>query len=312
MSRRPDFVIIGAQKAGSSLLHHSLRAHPQVWLSPAEDPFFRDPVFQEADLDHHFGVAYGGRSEARIGMKCPDYLACQEVPERLHRLLDVPDLLLTLRNPVDRALSAYFWWMRWGLIPVLPAEEGLRAILDARLATPGQLSDEILDWGRYGEHVARYLSIFPREKLHVIVDDDFRRDPASAVRSTFAFLGVRQDVPLPPSTDDNPGIYSLDRLRFLQRRNRYILQWDESSTFASIPKPRRPLHRLVSNVVAGTDRYLLSRVYGNAKPRLSARLRADMHAFYRDDIDRLADLLGISVASWAPSASAGSAVPRAD
>lgn len=303
-ARRPDFAIVGAMKAGSSLLHNALREHPDVWLPPFEDPYFRDPVFRADDMPE-FERRYAARDERRIGMKCPDYLARPEVPARLRTLLHDPDIIVTLRDPVGRALSAYFWWMRFGMVPVRPAEEGLRDAL--RLARQG--SDDpvtqLLDWGLYGRHLSCYLEQFPREKVLVNTDDELRGDPAAVVRQIYEFLGVRPDVAAPSaSTRDNPGIYSLERLRFLQRRSRFVLHWDETGTYPSIPKPRTPVPRAFSNAVAAVDRYLLSRVYDNDRPQLSPELTADLYAFYRDDVDRLESMLGRDLSTWRERAAA--------
>lgn len=299
MSRRPDFVVIGAQKAASSFLQSSLRRHPQMWLPAGEDPFFRDPVYDPAGLAG-FARPYSRRRELRLGMKCPDYLGRPEVPARLHRDLAVPDLIVCLRDPVQRALSAYFWWMRWGLIPIAPAEEGLRRILDGTHDAGEQVVAPILDWGRYHHHLSRYLEIFPREKLLVLLDEDLRRDAPAAIRRAHEFLGVDPDRS-PPSTGgtrDNAGVYSLERLRLLNLRNRHMLHWDADRTHPTIPKPRNPLTRLYCNAIAATDRYLLARIHRDPKPVLSAELTGRLHAFYRDDLARLAGLIERDLTRW--------------
>lgn len=297
--RAPDFVVIGAQKAASTLLQASLRQHPQVWLPPrGEDPYFRDPVYDPARFDR-FTAQYAPRTERRVGIKCPDYLGRPEVPARLRRDLFVPDLIVCLRDPVQRALSAYFWWLRWGMIPLEAPEQGLRKILDGVHDAEAHVVAPILEWGRYGEHVGRYLEHFPREKLLVLLDDDLRRDATTTIRTTYEFLGVDPGAaPASVATRDNAGVYAMPRLRFLNLRSRYMLQWDEHRTFSAIHKPANPASRLYCNAVATVDRYLLSRVYGNAKPTLSAELTGRLHDYYRDDLHRLEDLIGRDLSAW--------------
>lgn len=292
MTRLPDFVIIGAQKAASTLLLHSLRRHPDAWLPAAEQPCFRDPLYAPGGFDE-FARPYARRTETRLGLKCPDYLARPEVPSRLAADLNGPDLIVCLRDPVARAVSAYFWKVRWGVIPVLPVEEGLRRILDGGLRDHDPTVGEVLDWGNYGAHLSRYLEHFDREKILVLLDDELRRAPTETVNRVTGFLGIIDLDPEPPGRRArNEGVYSLPRLRFLQRRTSVTLQWNAERTYYSIPKPRRPDCRLFSLGVAGIDHVILSRVHGNPRPRLSAELDRALRDHYRDDLRLLETLIG--------------------
>jgi hypothetical protein len=303
VSRRPDFVIIGAQKAASTLLMHTIRRHPDAWTPEIEQFYFRDPVYDWIDAKE-FLAAYAERPERRLGLKCPDYLGRPEVPARLAADLDVPDLIVCLRDPVSRALSSYFWKMRWGIIPVMPAEEGLRRILDGELRDVDKSVGDVLGWGLYGEHLTRYLEHFPREKLLVLMDDELRRAPADTIDRITGFLGIGGLEPDAPSRRArNEGVYPLPRMRFLQKRSTVLLHWDADRTFHSVLPPTRPDHRLFSLAVAGIDHYVLSRVYGNARPQLSAELTTALHDYYRDDVRALESLLGLDT-GWIATAQA--------
>jgi hypothetical protein len=296
--RLPDFVIIGAQKAASTLLMHSLRNHPQAWLPPAEEPFFRDPVFATRTVAD-FAAAYADRTEPRLGLKCPDYLGRPEVPGRLADVLGAPDLVVCLRDPVARAVSAYFWRVRWGQLPVLPVEVGLRRILDGGLRDVDASVGEVLEWGLYGRHLERFADLFGLAAMHVLVDDDLRTAPDATMRRVTRFLGLAERGIGPIGRRGvNEGVYSPTRLRFLQCRSRWVLTWDAERTFASIPKPRNPALRLASAAVAGIDRTVLARVCENRRPTLPPDLEADLRAYYRDDVHRAEELLGRDL-GWA-------------
>jgi hypothetical protein len=290
--RLPDFVIIGAQKAASTLLLNSLRDHPEAWLPAAEEPYFRDPVFASRTLED-FAAPYAGRREPRLGLKCPDYLARPEVPARLAGILGDPQLVVCLRDPVARAVSAYFWRIRWGMLPVLPVEEGLRRILDGGLREYDPLADEILEWGLYGRHLERFGEHFAPDRMLVLVDDELRAAPDVTMDRAARFLGITErGVGEVGRRGTNEGVYSPARLRFLQRRSRFVLNWNEDRTFASIPKPDRALPWLASAAVAAVDQLLLARVFDNTRPRLSASLEAELREYYRADVERAEALLG--------------------
>lgn len=295
-ARLPDFVIIGAQKAASTLLLNSLRSHPQAWLPASEEPYFRDPVYAE-DGFAAFAAPYAHRREGRLGLKCPDYLARPEVPPRLAELLRIPDLIVCLRDPVARAVSAYFWKVRWGLLPVMPLDEGMRRILDGGLRDEDPSAGEVLEWGRYGKHLTRYLEFFPREKIMILLDEDLRRTPADAMNAVARQLGiVERGVGAVSRRDANEGVYSRARLRFLQLRTPLVLTWDADRTYAQIPKPRRLIPGLANGLVGAVDSEVLSRMFDNSRPALSAEIDAELREYYRDDLEVLKRLLGRDLA----------------
>ena len=294
----PNFVIIGAQKAASTALLNSLRQHPEIWMPAEEDAFLRDPVFSKEKIGE-FQVKYSGHKEKIIGLKCPDYLARSEVPNRLAPLLPNPKLLLIVRNPVERAISAYFWRVRWGVLPIVNPSTGLHDLMDGKYAGIDPTSAEVLEWGLYFRHICNYLRYFAADDMLILNDRDLRADPAKSLSETLAFLGATQsELPLPVSDSSNAGVYAPQRLRFLQLRNRYILKWNSERTYYTIFRPRNPAQRAYSNMIAATDRWLLSRVYGNAKPDLSPEVLERLNDYYRADSRSFQELLGREMVGW--------------
>lgn len=297
-TRLPNFVIIGAQKAATTTLEGWLARHPDVWMPDTEEAHFRDPVYQKRDLEE-FARQYAGRDARMLGLKCPDYLGRPEVPARLANDLDMPRLLVSLRNPVQRAVSAYFWNMRWGTIPIADLNTGLRTILDGPSSPGNPYPQEILDWGLYGKHVTRYLTVFPLDHLHVLLEEDFRV-PDVAWRSSARFLDLDPDILEVGATarSRNEGIYSLARLRFLQVRTPSVLRRDARTGYATIDKPTNPAVRAFSNAVAATDRFVLRPWFDNKPPALEADVRNRLIDFYREDVLALQDLLSRDLTDW--------------
>lgn len=299
-AKLPDFVIIGAQKAASTLLQVWLRQHPDVWLPTHENPAFRDPVYSKSAL-RRLSEQYAGRVQHRLGMKCPDYLGRVEVPARLHADLVEPQLIVCLRNPIDRALSAYFWRMRWGLLPVAPANVGLQRILDGEYSGHDPTVGEVLNWSLYHQHLSRYLKYFPREKILILFDDDLRHSPEGVLTELHEFLSISSiSLSMAPRAEANVGIYSLERLRFLQGCSKHMLLWDDAKTYASLRFPSNPVKLAKIYGIAGVDRYLLSRLHSNVKPVLPADLTHRLWRYYAADVGALATLVGRDLSSWSP------------
>lgn len=297
---KPDFAIIGAQKAGSTALMRVLGEHPQVHMPPGETRYFRDPWYQMESADV---LDAAMRTEKpwvrRRGIKSPDLLGDPPCARRLRDALGEIDLIAILREPVDRAISAYFYYMQWGLLPLDAAETGLRGILSGGYADHPRAA-EILEFGLYGKHLHRFAEVFPAGRLVTILDDDLRADFTDAARQIVEHLGVDTSIPLkaPARLRTNEGVYSQTRLRFLQRRHRYLLRSYPGFPGKYLQGAAGLRPKLLDKGIAAVDRLVLARVLDNSKPEISAQLRADLYEYYRDDIRRVSEFLGRDLRRW--------------
>lgn len=297
MADQLSFVIIGAQKGGSTVLAAAAAEHPQISMPTSEVPVFRDPVYSDEAVGEFWKAASESPNDRAFGIKCPDYLGRPEAASRLSQLPTQPKLLACLRNPVDRAISHYFWQVRWGLLPLEDPNVGLTKVMDGDYAAVNGTASDILEWGEYAKHLATWRSAFSDQSIHVLLLEDLRR--ASTFADVFRFLYVDEDfVPTAQNLIVNEGVYPRQRLRFLRLRNRYVLHWYDGRSYANIFRPTRPYPHFVCNVVAAVDQFGLARIYGNTKPEISADVRTRLKQFYSADIERLEIDLGRSLAHW--------------
>jgi Sulfotransferase domain len=214
-SRRvlPDFLIIGAQKSGTSSLYSYLDQHPQVRGSmPKEVHYFdgglEDGVDTYAQGERWYRAHFPLASEMAPGQQAyeasPLYLLHPLVPERIASLLPRVKLVAILRNPTNRALSHYFHNVRnnakrrfqedLGPGAAMAAEEGRLADVLAR----GDYKSEAYRAytykarGRYLEQLERYFACFPRENLLVLRAEDLFEDPAGLMGGLCDFLGLER------------------------------------------------------------------------------------------------------------------------
>ena len=297
---KPDFVIIGAQKAGSSALMRHLADHPQLFLPRDETRYFRDPWFQFEDPSVlEDAVATTKPGVRRRGIKCPDLLALPTAPQRVRDELGPVPLIAVLREPVSRAISAYYWYMQWGWLPIAPPEEGLRLLLDGTYEREFPRSAEILDYGRYGTHLERWLQVFPREDLHMLLTDDLRTDPRSTAAELFGFLGVDRDVTIATAGKQvNEGVYSERRLRLLRHRHPHIMRSYAGHPGTYVQKPATARGWLVDRSIAALDRLVLARVLDNSKAPISAEVHTLLGEYYRTEIAKLAKILDRDLSAW--------------
>ena len=183
MSRLPNFLYVGPDKAGSSWLHEVLLKHPDVYLSPAKDLYYFDRYYDRGTA-WYASQFRGAREERIVGEVCQDYLFHPQAAERIHATLGAVRVMVSLRDPVERAWSSYLYMRKHGIGPDTFGE-ALRS------------RPELLEHGRYATALDRFLQRFPRELVHVALFDDLGRDPQAFLDAVTRFLGV-DDLPLAP------------------------------------------------------------------------------------------------------------------
>ncbi len=211
----PDFLVIGAQKAGTTALYAYLRWHPGI-----TGPSWKEVSF----FDRHWARGegwYGGqfplRSEGKlVGEASPSYLFHPLAPERARAVVPNAKLVALLRDPVDRAYSQYQHEVALGREPLsfedaLDAEdERTRGEVERLVADPRAFSRAWWDHtyaarGLYAEQLERWLAVFPREQLLVVPTDELGERPAETYASILAFLGAA-----PHELADYPRVFDRD------------------------------------------------------------------------------------------------------
>lgn len=123
----PNFIIIGAQKSASTFLQACLNDHPDIYMPYGETPFFESPDYERNNI-RDLEKIFVDRDEKCIGIKRPTYIGKPEVPERILAHLPNAKLIAVLRNPIDRAISAYFHNINYGFIPAIDVETGSKSL----------------------------------------------------------------------------------------------------------------------------------------------------------------------------------------
>ena len=205
----PDFLVIGAPKAGTTALHAALAGHPALYMSPIKEPKFflsdgppptrggpgdaltyREHVWKRADYEALFEAAPGGTLR---GESTPLYMYDREAMRRIRGLLPEARLIAIIRDPVERAHSNWTHLWSAGLEPVgdfiQACEEEKR-----RIAAGWASFWHYTALGRYGEQLEHIFSLFPREQVYVIRYRQLVDQPATTLDGIFGFLGVEPGV----------------------------------------------------------------------------------------------------------------------
>src|SRR4051794_13984507 len=204
---RLDFIVAGVQKAGTTALHYFLAKHPHIALP-------RDQALHFFDKQEHFegapdyGILHGnfdgGWRWRTAGEVTADYVYYSPALERIARYNPDMKLIISLRNPTDRAFSHWNMRRAKGREPL----EFLDAIKrDQEQIGSGTLRGNAhLERGFYASQLERVFDFFPREQVLLIKYEDFRRDYAQTINRLFDFLEVRRLTNL-KNKEQNTGPY---------------------------------------------------------------------------------------------------------
>lgn len=293
----PNFLIIGAAKAGTTALYHYLKQHPQVYMSPnketnffafeGQEPGFSGPGDEEISrsavvtleaYEEQFKAVSG---EVAIGEASPWYLYSSRAAKNIRRHIPEAKIIAVLRNPVDRAFSSYLHVIRDGR-ETLGFEEGLHAE-EERITQGWEFIWHYRRAGFYATQVERFLDLFPREQVRFYLYDDLLTDSTLFLRDVYEFLGVDTssvvDTSLKPNATGVPKNWLLGQL--LLRPNPL-----KSTAKLLIPKQLR------YNMGQRINQRLLE------KPSLSEETRWKLLGHYRDDILALQNLIERDLSAW--------------
>ena len=291
--RRPNFFIVGAPRSGTTAMYEYLRQHPEVFM-----PYRKEPGYFGSDLtkgppylteQSYLALFAGAKNEKRLGEATVWYLYSETAPREIREFAPDARIIIMLRDPVEmiHSLHAHFLYTDdeeiAGFAEALAAEEDRRA---GRRLPPHARRPEGLQYrrcGRYAPFVRRYLDVFGRENVSVIIFDDFRTDTAAVYRETLEFLDVQPGF-RPAFEVVNPS----KRSRSL-RLQRAIHSPSFTRAIARLPDPAH--HRVWR---------LLKRLNmrPEERPTLDPELRRRLRAEFAPSVEELAGLLGRDLSAW--------------
>lgn len=197
----PDFLVIGAMKAGTTTLFAALNEHPRMLRPRRREIHFFGRKFPRGLqwYRRHFATGKELRQFSAItGEGSTSYLANANVPARIRRVLPNVKMIALLRDPVDRAISNFFHEQRTGR-ETLGLEEALLAEGERLRRHPlgkqgGMGFLAYRNRGLYAEQLKRYFALFPREQILVLQSEAFFADPQPVFARVCRFLGLEPEL----------------------------------------------------------------------------------------------------------------------
>lgn len=318
--RLPNFFIAGAPKTGSTSLYRYLCQHPQIYMSPVKEPnYFSSevrpaafhPEFRRAaeagaenlrrflnhpvpGVPHPQGIVrerkdylklfQGAAGEIAVGEASVCYLWSATAAANIREAVPDARIITILRDPVERAFSQYLHNARDGVVRGSFGKQIELAVSNTRREF--QPLYPFLENGLYYAQVRRYLDLFPRENIRIYIYEEAWKAPAVLLADISKFLGVD------PSFQPDLSFKELERRAPRSLTAHYLLRKTGAGARLRALLPNGSL----PDALRSGARAMLFKPRGSAA--MDARDRQTLRDYYREDVGKLAALLGREFGNW--------------
>lgn len=294
----PNFLIIGAAKAGTTSLYYYLRQHPDIFMSPIKETnFFAYDVstieeftnLTENDFPVKSIVEYQklflhGDHKKAIGEASPRYLWQPTAPLNIKKYIPDAKLIVIFRNPVQRAFSGYLMYFSQGR-----EKRSFSQAIDDEIKMSesgkwplGRMT--YISLGFYSKQLSNYFQYFDRDQFKIILYDDYKSDLDGTLHQVFKFLDV-----------------GIIQLRSLPRHN--VSGLPKSRLVHFLLKPRKmtkTIRRYLPQTVHDPifNYFMGIKERNMMKPLIESDIRRKLIGIFREDILLLQDLIDRDLTSW--------------
>jgi Sulfotransferase family len=210
----PEFFVVGHHKCGTSALWEMLRRHPQIYMPEVKETWYFSPELRSPKkarrprpdrpetLEQYLALFAAATPDQRIGENSPAYLMSAHAAERIRDAQPDARIVAIFREPASFLRSFHLQCLRnhvetekdFGKALALEAARREGKNVPRHSSRPHELlySDHV----KYVQQLQSYEAVFPRERILVLIYEDFRRDNEATVRRVLSFLDVDDSLPL--------------------------------------------------------------------------------------------------------------------
>ena len=268
----PNFLIVGAMKAGTSSFSSHLSQHPEIFIAPKELHYFNSEGNYKKGPEYYRGKFSSQVSFKAIGEKTPSYSYHPKAAQRIHELLPNVKLIWLFRDPVNRAYSHYNFFVQRGMEKTT-FENALKR---ERSGLNNKHVMNYLDRSIYSKQVQHFLRFFSLSQMLFVKYEDYIRDPQGELSRACEFLKVDQTFQFASQIRKNPT--RMPKNRVLQYYIRKLKKKGNGSIY-------RILRRLNTNKLPGY-------------PMLESPLRNELKAYFAPYNMELQKITGLDIRGW--------------
>lgn len=272
----PDFIGIGPARSATTWLYDCLNSHPQICMAQWDKKTHFFDLYFERGTEWYENFYSHCPEGSKSGELTETYIFYDEIPQRIHEHYPDVKIFTCLRNPVDRAFSAYNHLIRDGAI----TDTFEQAIEKYRKAL---ITDSL-----YYDRLKPYFSLFTREQIHVSFFEDVNEDPVSFLKDIYGFLGVDNEFS-PPDHEQKRNVTENPRFPLLNKMMLFTHFWLRD-------------HDLYKYFLPLKNSKIIQRIrfkdQQGPPPSMTPEARKKLHDIFDPQIVALADLIERDLSHW--------------
>ena len=277
---KPDFIIIGAQKAGTTSLHYYLSCHPEIGMSSTKELkfFVREMNWTRGWAWYQDQFPAQGRIFGEASPQYTQFPNFEGVPRRIHQHLPEVKLIYVLRDPIERTISHYLQ-----RVSEFAEERPFEKILELPLN-----QNNYLNTSRYYFQLEQYLPYFAGEQFYFTTLERLKTDQRGVLRELFQFLDVDADF-----YDEQQFSRVLNDSRIKKQKGWVGRLIYPRAVRNLVRKPFVPhlVKRTLKRLVILTGKPL-------QPPRITREMLDRMAALFREDVQRMSRFTGLTFSEW--------------
>lgn len=198
MDFKLDFAVIGIQKSATTWLYKCLQQHPDIDLrnNKREFDYFGSPNYHKNGKEWYTSLFQNDGSKLK-GCVSVEYIEDVKMPSFLQQHNPDLKIIISIRPPIHRLISAYHWGIRKSLLPNLPLEKGLQQLLqhyDGNIENDyTRFYLDLINRGLFSERLANFAAVFPANQIHIIQYNDIKKNPKNVMIDLFKFLKINHN-----------------------------------------------------------------------------------------------------------------------
>jgi len=277
----PNLFMVGAPRTGTTSLYEYLNNIPEIYMSPNKEPHFfafdavpyLNPI---RNKEMYLNLFEKVGDEKFLGEGSTHYLSYLDAPKLIHKVSPHAKIIIGLRDPVDRLVSHYLLRKHAERFRLLFHEQIQREL---KFSNSTKEMFPIMKFSKYAEDVKRYLDIFGKNQVKIIIFEEFVKDPKKTVEDILRFLGLNQS--LANFKDD---VY-----------NQYVGRAVPRGKLSQLILDKSAKSKIIKKIIPySTRRFLENKTLTKKepKPKIDQADRELLIDFYKDDVKKLENLLG--------------------
>lgn len=276
-----DFIGIGAQKSATSWIYKMLIQHPEICgFYGKETHFFSDDDKYDKGIEYYKEFFFDCDSRKKIGEYSADYLTNKKVPLRIKKYFPDVKIIISLRNPVERAISR---------INHLKSNDRIKKNYKEYVSYIDDFP-EIIENGLYSKYIKNYLELFPKENIHIIIYDDLLSSPQKEIKKLYKFLNIDDSfvpcgisVRINSSEERLSSVHKFINKVYLKLRKRYF---------------GKKIINFFRKI--GIRYYIIQKLLYNKKKllQINDQERKLLYNYFKDDIRKTKKIINKDLSNW--------------